>query len=155
LSTSPILKAPHWEKEFHVHTNASTYVIGSVLTQPGELRSDYPIYFATRQLDATERNYTTMEREGLAGKSFQILYRSSSLLYLVNKSCIVGRITNWSLLLQEFDFEIVVRKGKQHYMADHMSIIKNGEIPMGVNDELLDAILLKVDFAPNCYDGII
>jgi len=75
LSTTPILKAPDWEKEFHVHTNASTYASGSVPTQPSYLRLDYPIYFASRQLDVTKRNYTITEREGLAGKSFQILYR--------------------------------------------------------------------------------
>ena len=36
LSTTPILKGPDWEKEFHVHTNASAYAVGCVLTQPGE-----------------------------------------------------------------------------------------------------------------------
>jgi len=36
-----------------------------------------------------------------------------------------------------------------------MSKIRNGEFPTGVNDELLDAILFKVNLAPNCYDGIV
>jgi len=40
-------------------------------------------------------------------------------------------------------------------MADHMSKIKNEELPMGLNDELPDAILFKVNFTPGCYDGII
>jgi len=40
-------------------------------------------------------------------------------------------------------------------VVDHMSRIKNEELSMGVNDELHDAILFKVNFAPICYDGII
>ena len=43
LSTAPILKGPNWEKEFHVHTYASSYAIGCVLTQPGESKFDYPV----------------------------------------------------------------------------------------------------------------
>ena len=60
----------------------------------------------------------------------------------------MGRITRWLLLLQEFDFAIVVLKGKQHYMANHLSCIRTGEPPEGVNDELPDATLLKVDYVP-------
>ena len=59
------------------------------------------------------------------------------------------------LLLQEFDFDIVVRKGKQHNMVDHLSRIKTGELPIGVNDELPHVILFKVNFVPDCYDGIV
>ena len=48
LSTASILKGPNWEKEFHVHTDAFAYAIGCVLTQPGESKLDYPVYFASR-----------------------------------------------------------------------------------------------------------
>ena len=40
-------------------------------------------------------------------------------------------------------------------MADHLSRIKTRELPTRVNDELHDVILFKVDFAPDCYDGIV
>ena len=40
-------------------------------------------------------------------------------------------------------------------MADHLSRIKTGDLPIGVNYELHDAILFKVDFAPDYYDGIV
>jgi hypothetical protein len=112
LSTAPILKGSNWEKEFHVHTDASAYAIGCVLTQPGESKLDYPVYFASRQLDATERNYTTTEREGLAmvfsckkfrhyllANHFKFYIDHQALLYLVNMPCTTGRITRWLLLL--------------------------------------------------------
>lgn len=63
----------------------------------------------------------------------------------------MGRITRWLLLLQEFDFSIVVRKGKQLYMADHLSRIKTGEPPTRVNDELPNASLFKVDYLHEWY----
>ena len=115
---------------------------------------DYPIYFASRQLDNAEKNYTTIEREGLAmifsckkyrhyllANHFKFYVDHQALLYLVNKPCTMGRITIWLLLLQEFDFAIEVCKVKQHYMADHLSCIRTGEPPKGFNDELLDAAL--------------
>ena len=59
------------------------------------------------------------------------------------------------MLPQEFDFAIVVRKGKQHYMVDHLSRIWIGEPPEGVNDELPDATLFKVDHCPEWYLGLV
>ena len=61
LATAPILRALDWDVEFHVHTDASTYAIISIVTQPGENKLDYPIYFSSRELDNAEKNYTTME----------------------------------------------------------------------------------------------
>ena len=50
----PILVAPNWEKEFHVHVDASTFAVGSMLCQPDEKGSDHPIYYASRQLSVVE-----------------------------------------------------------------------------------------------------
>ena len=62
----PILVFPDWSKEFHVHVDASSIVLGIVLAQLGEGNIDHPIAFASRKLSTTENNYTTKEREGLA-----------------------------------------------------------------------------------------
>ena len=50
---------------FHVHIDASNFAIGAILAQPGEKNMDFPISYASRQLNSTEKNYTTTEREGL------------------------------------------------------------------------------------------
>ena len=34
LVSAPILRAPVWDKVFHVHIDASAYAIGCLLTQP-------------------------------------------------------------------------------------------------------------------------
>ena len=61
----PILRAPGWNKIFHVHVDASNFAIGCVLAQPGEHNMDFPISYASRHLISVEKNYTMTEREGL------------------------------------------------------------------------------------------
>ena len=66
LVNDPILRTPDWNKPFHVHIDASKFAVGCVLAQPGEHNMDFPVSYASRQLNSTERNYSTMtEREGL------------------------------------------------------------------------------------------
>ena len=66
LVTALVLRAPNWAKIFHVHIDASAFAIGCILTQPGEKNMDFPISYASRQLNSAEKNYTTTEREGLS-----------------------------------------------------------------------------------------
>ena len=40
-------------------------------------------------------------------------------------------------------------------MADHMSRVQNGEPSIGLDDELPNAILFKVDYASEEYEGIV
>jgi hypothetical protein len=66
LSTTPILIFTNWEKEFHVHVDASGISLGAILAQPRDGTMDHPIYVSSRKLLQAEQNYTTIEREGLA-----------------------------------------------------------------------------------------
>jgi hypothetical protein len=50
MVTSSILVFPDWEKEFHVHVDASAIALGVVLTQLGEGDIDHPIAFARKNL---------------------------------------------------------------------------------------------------------
>ncbi|MCO5560573.1 hypothetical protein L7F22_014188 [Adiantum nelumboides] len=65
LIDAPILRAPDWNKVFHVHIYASNFAIGCVLAQLGEHNMDFLVSYASRQLNSAERYYTTTEREGL------------------------------------------------------------------------------------------
>ena len=49
-----------------MYVDASSTALGVVLVQPGEGDLDHPIAYANRNLSFAERNYTTIEREGLA-----------------------------------------------------------------------------------------
>lgn len=93
------------------------FAIGAVLSQRDEQRRDYPIYFASRQLSAAEKNYTTTEREALGmvfdvkklrhyllGYDYVFHVDHYALQPLVKKADLSGRIARWVLLLQEFTF---------------------------------------------------
>jgi len=62
----PILVFPDWKKEFHVHVDASSVALGTILAQEGVGDIDHPIFFSSRKLSSAENNYTMTEREGLA-----------------------------------------------------------------------------------------
>lgn len=57
-------------------------------------------------------------------------------------------------MLQEFSFKIIVRPGKSHVSADHLSRIKIGEPPEGVNDDFPDAQLFQIAVLPQWYTSI-
>ena len=100
LNNAPILRAPYWTKVFHVHVDASNFAIGCILAQLGEHNMDFPISYASWQLNDVEKNYTMTEKAGLgmiyAVKMFshyllanKLVFFSNhqALLYLVNKPC--------------------------------------------------------------------
>ena len=65
MASAPILVFPDWNKEFHVHVDAYSTMLGVVLAQQGEGNLDHPIVYASRKLSFAEQNYTMTEREGL------------------------------------------------------------------------------------------
>ena len=134
LVNAPILAPPDWSKAFHVHADASNTAVGAVLCQADDAKVDHPIYYASCNLSDLERNYTTTEKECLSmifavdkfrhyllGNFFIIYVDHYALKYLLNKTELAGRVIQWMLLLQEFDFEVVTKPGKSHVLADHLS----------------------------------
>ena len=65
LIFAPILKAPYWNKTFHVHIYTLAYAIGCILAQPHENNMDFPVSYSSSQLNNAKKNYTTTKREGL------------------------------------------------------------------------------------------
>nr|GEY34229.1 reverse transcriptase domain-containing protein [Tanacetum cinerariifolium] len=64
-------------------------------------------------------------------RSYPIMNKSivytdhSALKYLFAKKDAKARLLRWILLLQEFDFKVVVTKGAENYAADHLSRLEN------------------------------
>ena len=127
MINASILQASNWNKIFHVHVDASKFFIGCVLAQPREHKMDFLVSYASRQLNDAKKNHTTTEREGLGmiyaikkfrhyllANKFVFFTDHQALLYLVNKPCNTSRIVKWCLILLEFDFIIVVKKGITH-----------------------------------------
>ena len=131
--------------------------MGVILAQLGEGGIDHPIAFASKKLSSAERNYTTIEREGLAtvyalqkfrhyllGSHFKMFTDHSALKYLVNKPVLGGKICRWLLLFQEYDFEVTVKPGRLNAGPDHLSRLESGEEPISLEECLPDAQLFSV-----------
>ncbi len=168
LSAYPVLKPPNWEVPFHIYCDASAVAVGSALCQPtDEGKKDYPIAFASKQLNAAEKNYTTTERECLAMVFSVKKFRHYLLLnpivffvdhmaikYLVNKADLSGRIARWVLLLEEFDYTVEYKPGKLHHQADHLSRLSENLSPTPIDDGLIDEDLFTITSQPLWYNHI-
>ena len=134
LASEPVLQMPDFTKPFHVRTDASNYAIGGVLFQYNEAKQERPIYFGSRVLSKTERNYSASEREMLAieyfikywrpylwGTTFQVFTDHSPLRGIKTDKDLTRRLTRMILKLQEYDFKLLYTPGKENVVADAMS----------------------------------
>ena len=84
----------------------------------------HPIYYASIALNEAQKNYTVTEQELIAlvfafekfrsyllGTRVIVHTDHSTLRYLMTKKDEKPRLIRWVLLLQEFDFEVMDRKG--------------------------------------------
>lgn len=133
LTTAPILRQADEAQPFVLRTDSSGYCLGAVLMQ-GEGHDERPIEYASRQLNAAERNYTTTEREALAvvwavekfrgyieGAHVLVKTDHQPLRWLMNTKSPSGRLARWALTLQEFDLRIDYTPGKTNVIADTLS----------------------------------
>ncbi|KAL7594296.1 hypothetical protein Lser_V15G28541 [Lactuca serriola] len=160
LTTSPIMVAPNWSLPFKLMCDASDFAVGGVLGQRIE-KHFQPIYYASKTLNLTQENYTTIEKELLAVvyafdkfRSYLVLSKTiiftdhSSLKYLFAKQDANPRLIRWVLLLQEFDIEIHDKKGMENVVADHLSRLENPVLEKleedKIGDDFSDAYVLVV-----------
>lgn len=148
LMSSPILQYPDFSKKFVITTDASNVAIGAVLSNEDK---NLPIAYASRILNAAERRYSTVERELLAivwaikhfkpyiyGREFLVHSDHKPLVYLFNLTNSSDRLMRWRLLLEEYDFKVVYKPGKQNVVADALSRIEltNIESASSIVDEI-------------------
>lgn len=74
----------------------------------------------------------------LFGSHFNMYIDHSILKYLVNKPVLEGNICRWLLLLQEYDFEVVVKLGRLNNGPDRLSRIEFGEDPTSMEEGFPD-----------------
>lgn len=129
----------------------------------------WPVFYASLRLSSTENNYSVKEREALGmiysvtkfchyllGSKFFFHVDHSTLLYLVAKQALHGKIFQWMLILTEFEFTIIHTPGLTHLLADYLSRLESGEASIGIKDVFRGAFLfliVKIDVhSNNWYD---
>src|SRR5580765_7264393 len=133
LLSSPVLSFPKGEEEFILDTDETNIGIGAVLSQR-QLGKEKVIAYFSKVLSKVERNYCVTRRELLAiidslkffrhyllGRKFVIRTDHVSLKWLMSFKDLEGQLARWLERLQEFEFEIIHRKGQSHGNADGLS----------------------------------
>jgi RNase H-like domain found in reverse transcriptase/Reverse transcriptase (RNA-dependent DNA polymerase)/Integrase zinc binding domain/Integrase core domain len=168
LCTAPVLATPNFDLPFFVHCDASQEGVGGVLTQVQE-GEEHPIAFVSRKFNDAERNYSTTEQECLAvvfsiekfrpyieGYHFTVYTDHASLKWLMRLEHPSGRLARWCVKLQQFDFDILHKKGSENVVPDILSRMYTPEIGLlDFTPQEADAwylqMLAKVRHAPEKY----
>lgn len=136
ILTSPnILANPDFNEPFIIESDASDVAVGAVLIQvQGGIRR--PIAFFSKKLSASQKKYAPTEKECLGvilaiekfrqyveGSKFTVITDAQSLIWLRKISAEKGsaKLIRWALKLQQYDFDLVYRKGALNVTADALS----------------------------------
>lgn len=134
LVSPPVLSCPDYSKPFEVHTDASDFGIGAVLTQNLDGKENV-IAYMSKSLSNQERNYSATEREALAvltaiehwrcylenGQTFLVYTDHASLKWFLNLNNPTGRLARWGVRLSAYNFIIKHRRGADNVVADSLS----------------------------------
>lgn len=175
LISAPVLTSPDFEQPFQLQCDASEYALGCVLTQSTG-KDEKVIAYASRGLKSSERNYTVTEKECLSvlfgiekfrcyleGTHFVVVTDHSVLQWLNSMRSPSGRSARWALKIQDYDYEVIHRKGSLHVAPDALSRINCSVLH--ITDEVLEEgcrnLSAQVEAEPTKYylfrvrDGIV
>ena len=129
LATFPVLKMPDFTQPFEVVVDACGQGIEGILKQEG-----HPVAYKSRQLRIHEKNYPMHDMELLAviyalkrwrhyllGRMFLLKTDHKSLKWIFTQPDLNMRQRRWLEFLQEFQFEIKFKPGKENTTADALS----------------------------------
>jgi hypothetical protein len=146
------------EFTFEIMCDASNFAVGAILGQRVDNKLNV-IHYASKTLDAAQKNYATTEKEFLAVVFACDKFRSyivdsivtihtdhAAIRYLMTKKNAKPRLIRWVLLLQEFDLHIIDRKGVENPVADNLSRLENISFdPIPVNDSFPNEQLASIN----------
>ena len=139
LTSSKVLVHFNPKYKLVLACDASAYGVGAVLAHKFEDGSERPIGYASRSLAPAERNYSQLEKEGLAcifgvkrfhsylyGHPFELITDHKPLLALIGEHRPTSpqasaRIKRWSLLLAAYEYTLTFRGTHLHQNADALS----------------------------------
>ena len=144
LTEAPVLAYPVDDARYILDTDASNSTMGAVLSQlqaddEGNL-VERVIAYASKKFNDAEKFYCARRRELLAivrhvkyfdaylrGQNFIIRTDHASLRYIKTIKELPAQFHRWVMTMEEYTYEIQVRKGNLHANADAMSRLPCGK----------------------------
>ena len=88
------------------------------------------------------------------GYEFFVHIDHSAIIFLMNKTITNGRVTQWLLLLQEFNITVFDRPGKENLVADFFSYIQHEDSTKPVDDTFHNEHIFVVSVQTPCFANI-
>ncbi|GET66187.1 enzymatic polyprotein, putative [Rhizophagus irregularis DAOM 181602=DAOM 197198] len=136
LTEEPVLRQPDWLRKFILITDASGIGLGAVLAQKDDKGQEYVIEYASKSLNRTEQRWPITEQECYAivwgiqhfhkyliNRKFEVVTDHAALKGLMTAKVPKGKRSRWVMELEQYDFEITHRPGKENKNADALSRI--------------------------------
>ena len=133
LINPPVLAYPDYDQPYYLETDASNEAVGFVLSQDREGKLK-PIAYSGKRMNDAQKNYSTTEKEAmgvvlgfqqfdsfLRGNKVYVVTDHIALKWLLTHKQPKGRLARWIAYLQQFDFHVIHKAGKQHTNADTLS----------------------------------
>lgn len=143
LTKGPILCHPDYTRSFVIDCDGSAEGLGAILAQEYE-DGEHVVSYASRSLMAHEKKWSATELEAAAvvwaldtfrpyiyGVPVLVRTDHSALSFLQSRTEKCPRLQRWALRLQEFNFKLVHRPGRQQR---HVDCLSRAPVPPGPND---------------------
>lgn len=135
LTSAPILAYPNPHWRYILRTDASKVGVGAILQQQDPISGDrFVLAYASRTLSEQERRYSATELECLAvvwgtkqfksyllGVPVVIESDHQALSWLRKNSQLTDRLYRWALHLEQFEYTITYKPGKEQLDVDALS----------------------------------
>ncbi|GFT82414.1 transposon Tf2-8 polyprotein [Trichonephila clavipes] len=134
LFENPVLHIFKQGAKLELHTDASKFGYGEILLQQLYDSKLRPVHYFSKKTTPQEEKYSSYELEVLAiieylkkfrnylvGNKFKIVTDCSAFQKTMSKKQLTTKIARWSLFLEDFNYEIIHRPGKQMGHVDCLS----------------------------------
>lgn len=122
------------ENKIFIHTDASDWRTGAMLSYGPSRDNARPVAFDSQQLNPAEKNYTVRDKELLAivralrrwrvdllGERVEVYTDHASLVHFKTQKEVNRRQSRWQNLMSDYDFDIHYIPGEENAAADALS----------------------------------
>jgi len=134
LTSAPILRQPDFNREFELHTDASSIALGACLIQRDNQQIPHAIAYYSRKLRDPESRYPAIDLEALAvvegvrvfdsylyGRHFIVYTDHRPLVYVFSRKTKSPRMTRFAHDLSFYNFTIQYKEGPANCVPDLLS----------------------------------